>query len=396
MLKTAAVSIKNPLFGGSVLKASRSDATFLINTCFRNRFSYEKISYTEEDVCLTLSALTAKRLAFILKKHGIECEVQLYGIPKTAKKFGKRYGLILGIITIFALNVLSGRYIWDIRVEGNKSMTEAEVKSELSAVGFEIGSPTKGRDVDEISNAVLISSEKIAWLSINMHGTVAYVNIREKLLPDQKDDMENPSNIIAKSDGIIEHIEVLRGNAAVKEGDSVKEGDLLISGISESTRGEYRTEHALGNVYAETNHSFEIKIPLIYDKKVSRNSICSGITVKFFSKNVNIFKKGGNLGASCVTIMEEDQFTPDTLPPLPVSVVRYMTREYDTVREKRSVTEASELAFFELQNLIAASLDGGELLRKNIRTEITDTEFILRCDIISSENIATTKTIENN
>ena len=96
------------------------------------------------------------------------------------------------------------------------------------------------------------------------------------------------------------------------------------------------------------------------------------------------------MGASCVTIEEENSFSPPGMPSLPVSVVSLLALEYETFSARRTESEASDLAFFELQKFITSELSEASLLRKTIRTEMTNNAFILECDIICSENIAKT------
>ncbi|MEE0969104.1 MAG: sporulation protein YqfD [Clostridia bacterium] len=382
------VKIKNTLFGKGEIKAPAALSHEVLNICIKMSLPYEKMSLGEEFISFETSLRRAKKLEAELKKSGIECNLSIGGLPCLIGRYKKRYGLMAGTIIIAALLVLSGNHIWDIRVSGNKVLTAAEVKAELDKAGFRVGSRQGEKDVDEISNTVLLNSDMIAWLSINFNGNVAYVDIREKVLAKANENISEPANIIASRDGIIEYMQVLRGSAAVKEGESVKEGDLLISGLYESSHGEYLTDHAMGKVYAITNHSFSIKIPLEYDKKELSEPVCTRKTVKFFSKYINIFRKSGNLGASCVKIEEENSFSLFGLPPLPISVISELSSSYRTVAARRSANEASELAFFELENQISSLLSDAELLQKNISTEITDKEFILNCDIICTENIA--------
>ena len=119
-------------------------------------------------------------------------------------------------------------------------------------------------------------------------------------------------------------------------------------------------------------------------------------TVNFFGKNINIFRKSGNLGATCVKIEEEKDISLFGLPPLPISISSESIREYRTEEKKRSPEAASELAFFELNNLIYTTLSSADILSKTVKTELTDEFFIIKCDLICSENIAVGKPISKN
>ncbi|MBR6603549.1 MAG: sporulation protein YqfD, partial [Clostridia bacterium] len=201
-------------------------------------------------------------------------------------------------------------------------------------------------------------------------------------------DPHSYSNVVATRDGIIDRVEVLRGKSEVIEGQSVREGELLISGVIESTHGESRLENAIGKVYATTSRHFSVNIPLAYEEKILSDAVCTEKNIKFFSDRINIFKKDGKTDENCVKIEEEASLSFASLPSLPIGIISESIREYKTVKKSRSYEEASSLAFFELQAIIEAELSEAELLQKTVKTEITDNEFIILCDIICLENIA--------
>lgn len=374
--------------GASTLTCKAEDSAALLNICMENSVPYRKLSFFGDTVKLEMSRRAAKRLSGLLEKKEIEHGIKSRGIPVFLEKYKKRYGLAAGAAMIFALIFLSTRYVWDIRVDGNSSLTDADVKNELAAEGFHIGSRIGERDVDEISNAVLLKSEKIAWLSINFRGNVAEVQIREKDFRQNSDSNFSCANIVASCDGVIDRVEILRGTAMVKEGDGVRKGELLISGLSENKSGAYRTEKAMGAVYAITSHHFSVEIPLVYEKTVTSEPVCTEKSVIFFSKKLNIYRNSGKTDMFCVKIEKEKCFSVFGLPPLPISIGYVFVAEEKAEKATRSEKEASELAFFEMERLLAAELKDADLLKKTVSTEITSEAVIISCDVICSENIA--------
>ena len=384
------VKLKNFLLGHSTLSVDEKSSHSLINACIKCGISYEKAKIADGRLFLKVSLFSAKRLKGILGETGTEFEEKSGGLPIFLLKYKSRYGIAAGALIFFLINFFAPMFVWDIRVSGNSTMTEAQVRDELSAVGFDLGYRIGKDDVDRITNAVLLSSDKIAWMAINMNGSVAYFKIREKVgeIKEFETDAHAYSNVVASREGVIERVEVLRGKSAVKEGQSVTAGDLLISGIIESTHGEVRLENAIGKVYATTSRNFSVKIPLKYGKKILSDAVCTERTLKFFSDKINIFKKDGKTDENCVKIKEESSFSFFGLPSLPIGIISERERQYKTISAVRSYEEASELAFFELRSLIESELADAELLQKTIKTEMTDDEFIISCHIICLENIA--------
>lgn len=380
--------LKNRIIGSAVLECNINDAAGLLDVCLREHIPYSKMAQDNDKLRLYMSRSSAQRLALYLSRDGIQFDVKTGGIPVFLEKYRRRYGLMLGGVIIAALIIISTQVVWDIRVTGNSTITAADVKNELASVGFSVGSKIGVRDMDEIANSVLAKSEKIAWLSINMKGNVALVQIREKTFPNTGEKESSTSNIVASCDGVIERLEVKRGTPAVKEGDVVRKGELLISGLSELKYGGYRAEQAIGNVYAVTVHHFFIEIPLEYERKVFSEPICSEKYIKFFSKRLNIYRNGGNSDAFCDKIEEEKCFSLFGLAPLPISICTVLDSPLKTEVCTRNEREASELAFFEMRRQIEATLADADLLEKKIRTEITETSLVLTCDVTCSENIA--------
>jgi similar to stage IV sporulation protein len=101
-------------------------------------------------------------------------------VPHLLYSYRKRWGLAVGAIIAAFIMLSSDDYLWDIRVTGNEKLTYSYVVEALAENGFSVGSRLDGLDIDRTETLTLLNSEGISWMSINMNGNVAYVNIREK------------------------------------------------------------------------------------------------------------------------------------------------------------------------------------------------------------------------
>lgn len=103
-------------------------------------------------------------------------------------------------------------------------------------------------------------------MSVNLHGTRAEVLVREKLPTPELRDETTPAHVISAATGIITHMEVLEGQPSFQEGDTVLEGEVLISGVVDLKEPKYATVdpgsavHARGNIYARTWRTLEAEI----------------------------------------------------------------------------------------------------------------------------------------
>lgn len=137
----------------------------------------------------------------ICAEEGIKLyDVKFYGIPQLFRRYGKRYGFYVGISVFIAALMFANNYVWRIEIYGNEKLTDEEVIDELERNGFRVGTNYKDVDFDVFHNRFLAASEDIAWLSVNMNGSVAYVEIREFLPEKEKEnaDENKGANILLR------------------------------------------------------------------------------------------------------------------------------------------------------------------------------------------------------
>ena len=281
----------------------------------------------------------ARKLSRRLAALDIPFTEKCFGLPFFLFSYRKRPGIFIGLALALGIIFLSGSVVWDIRVSGNTNVDTATVKRELAAAGFGLGSSVK-TDVDRISNSLLARSDKISWLSINMSGTVAYVQIREEAHFAQKDN--SPCNLVAMRDGTIERIESSCGTVCVEVGQSVKKGEILVSGVRGGKSGNYSLVQASGQVFAVVSRVFEVEVPFKYEAQVPISSENGQKYIKFFSKNIFFSKNSRKNTSKCVTIYMEENLSPPYLPPLPFGVVTELVTEYETVTKNRTPSGARD------------------------------------------------------
>ena len=240
------------LLGYKTLCADISYAAEILNLCGFYGIPYRNQKSEGETVSLECSLFSAQRLKRLCEKNSIPLKsVSSHGLPALLYKYRHRYGILLGIIIGIALIYLSGIFLWDIRIDGESRLTEKEVIEELNACGLYVGMPTAEIDADVIQNRVMIYSDDISWISINLSGTVAHVEIREAHPLPQKEESFEAANLVATDDGEITGFEEVKGEISVKIGDLVRAGDLLVSGIRDSSTLGFTYLCADGKVFAK-------------------------------------------------------------------------------------------------------------------------------------------------
>ena len=383
-------------FGSRRLRFLRSAAGEVMNLFRVSGYTYSKFEFCGDHACLSCSVSVSKSIIAACAARGISVSVEREsGIPFVLKRYRHRYGVFIGILLCFFLIFLSGRIVWDIRVEGNRNMSEEEVISELRECGFQIGALKSELDIDAIEMRTLVFSENISWISINLLGTVANVEIREMDTPpdDSAPDFA-AANLVAARGGVIEDLEDVRGEVVVKIGDIVGEGDLLVSGLYGDDSSSFRYTCAKGEVLARTTHDFSVEIPLEYTDKVYSDKVKCEKYIIFFEKEVKFTINSGNLPPSCDTIDTVEYLeTPwGTRLPVGVRTVRYY--EYGENKAQRSEEAAKRIALYKLRLLMEEELKNASLVEKKISGGLVGDKYILDCRAECIENIAIVKEIE--
>lgn len=213
------------------------------------------------------------------------------GLPFIIQKYKKRKAFAAGfLIAVILFSALSS-FIWRIDVTGNEKVPESVIINRLAELGFKVGTPRFNVDVYRLQNEILKKEKSLSWLWVDIKGTHANVSVKEKVPAPEMADDTVPSNIVASKDGLVTRVVALNGEAAVREGDIVDKGDLLISGIVSLGEAGEKIGSARGEVTARTWYSKDGEFPLEKieyirtDKKISKN------TVNFFGFDVSLYIK---------------------------------------------------------------------------------------------------------
>ncbi len=371
--------------------AEGESALDLINLCMRYSMPYGQTRREPDGVTFLFRLGRLKTLKALCKKEGIEITVKKTGgLPVWLHARRHRYGLMAGVIAALFLVVFMQNFIWRIDVVGNESITTEQILDFLEDYGLFEGSYIPRLNTDKIQNSVLIESDKISWISVNINGNIASVEVREISGAQEDVDSDTPANLVASKSGQIVQVQVLSGNVVVASGDFVEEGELLVSGIFDSKTEGYRVTRAEGKVYAQTSEEFYIKIPYEYEKKVyTGNEYCDEY-LNFFNFSIKISKNSGNTYAlyDKISIVDSYSFLDGERLPMSKTTEKYL--EYETQTANRTAAEAQELAYFELSQRLGELSQDAILVRKVIMPEIHDDFFALRCVIVCIEDIAQT------
>ena len=258
----------------------RDRKIILNNLCIQNN-TYLKVRIPKDDFV---------QIKNIAKKT--KCKVKIerkVGLPFIINKYRKRKIFLIAIILIAIFIFIITKFVWNIEVVGNNTIPKEEIIELVNRYGIKIGELKNNINTKKICNLIMIDREDIAWLGITIKGTNVIINIKEASEIPEIIDRNEICDIVSNKDAIISKIIVQNGTARVKEGDIVKQGDLLVEGIMESEQMENRLVHSEATIYGKNYYTKSRK-----ELFLQNNTIKSGKEEKRYEICINNFKLNFN------------------------------------------------------------------------------------------------------
>ncbi len=312
--------------------------------------------------------------------EGLPCTViGERGLPFLLKRGIRRPGLCVGAFLGLLLFLLSSLVVWRVEVVGNDELLEGEIVSLLEEVGVGVGAFAPGIDTTKAKTALLLRYPELSFAGVYVRGTTVSVEVREgDAVPESPIKEEGVANQVAAYDAIIERVSVKAGRPTVKVGETVKAGDLLISGLYESATG-IRAVFAKGEVLGRVGKKMEINQPYtVWEKEVDEEKNVA-FSFLFFGKEINLFNFAGNYGEEYDIIKRKEQIVLFGAVRLPI-YLQYETAISYTLTERRlSESEAVMAAHRTMQATVATAFSNGMVVYKNLNGTLKDEGYTLEC-----------------
>lgn len=321
-----------------------------------------------------------KRLRIILRKSHIKSHIlHKKGLPFFMAKNRKRWGIPTGIILFFvALRVLSC-FVWVIEVEGNETVLDSDIISACAEIGISTGIYANSIEPKIARQKLLLCIDSLSWASLVVEGSRLTVDVSEAT----KTEVSSPCNLRATSDGVIKKIDISSGECLVKVGQTVKKGDILVSGVTEKA-GVTSFISASGSITAETVREMTFETKFTVEEKYMTGESKSKTVIDFFTLKIPLY-----LGSQ--TGYYDSYLTKKSITflggELPISLY---TREFQFY-EIEKITLSEEEAIENLENRLKEALDELEIVNYTVESKVfskTEENITMKVLIKAEENIA--------
>lgn len=228
-----------------------------VNLCRNNGIELRHLIRKENAIQMEIDAKSFKKLRPLVRKTHVKIHILDWQGPAFFfYRHKKRWWFLFGAAVCTGVIYVMSLFIWQIDIDGNSKYTDALILQALSQMNVRTGCRKSEIDLQGIEEELRIMYNEITWVSASIAGTKLQIELREGDLKisgssgggqtgnvKRVENRENnpktqngesetdlPANLVADEDAIITNLVVRRGTVAVRYGDEVKKGDVLIEG----------------------------------------------------------------------------------------------------------------------------------------------------------------------
>ena len=341
-----------------------------INICTNKKIAIWNLK-REEGIKLYLNAgiKDFKELCKIAKKT--QCRIKIErkkGLPFILHRYKKRKIFIGFLLLLIIMIGISSNFIWNIQIESENNIQFENIENDLEEAGLKIGKTKSKLDTKEVINKIRTKRDDVAWIGIEIKGTNAIVKlVKADEKPEIIDDSEY-CNIVSDKEGAITKINVQNGTAAVKVGDTVKEGTTLVNGWMEGKYTGTRYVHAKGEIEAKVWYTKSKKIPYTLTETQYTCNEENKYGIKFGNFEINFSKKYSKFKIYD-TIETESKIKLFSDFYLPISILKTTYKEQEEVQKTYTVEEAKNIGIKDLEEKLEKEIENKDnIVNKNINT----------------------------
>lgn len=228
-----------------------------VNLCRNNGIELRHLIRKENAIQMEIDAKNFKKLRPLVRKTHVKIHIlDRQGPAFFFYRHRIRWWFLIGAAVCTGIIYVMSLFIWQIDIDGNSKYTDELILQALAQMNVKTGCQKSEIDLPGIEEELRIMYNEITWVSASITGTKLQIELREgdlkisgssgcgqtgnvKRVENQEDspktqngESENdlPANLVTAEDALITNLVVRRGTAAVRYGDEVKKGDVLIEG----------------------------------------------------------------------------------------------------------------------------------------------------------------------
>ena len=341
-----------------------------INLCCNKKIFIWNLTQAEDGFQFCILAHNYKKLKPIARKTKIVPKIKRKrGLVFILHRYKKRTGFYAGVILCLLLIYIMSLNIWDISIQGGSKYTPETMIKFLKEHQVYTGIQKKRVDCQEIEENIRLTYKDIGWVSAEIRGTRLIIKITETNMPAPAKTAMEPSHIVATKDAIIKKIITRTGTPLVKEGDVVKKGDILVSGvitIMDDFGVEISKKPAVADADIRSSSYYDYKdtFSMNYTYKKYSGKSKKGYYITFYGKKLFLYNPSNSYPIYDIIVNEKTLHITNSFY-LPFQFGNIITREYAEEKRTFSEEEAQIIAKERLNRYFKKLIENDVLITEN-------------------------------
>lgn len=317
------------------------------------------------------TAWTSRRQYEALEKIALKRNAQIKtlkvrGLGRWLSPYHSRLGLVLGPVLFLAAVQLTGNFVWSVEYFDFTPEQKVLVEEKLLETGLQEGQLATQEKLRQAEQELMSQTDAFGWVSLNfVDGRLTAEctsAMEERTFPQA-----NQWDLIAAVDGVILSQDISLGFTQTRVGDTVKQGQVLVSCYKLDHDSQPVWQETYGQVIAEFSREYSWEQPLKYTASLPRPGI--SCWTRLWTGNFYLTLSGREEEGEGWT-----EYQPLTFwgLALPGTLVTTWYPQYEEETFSLSAETAAEFARYQCVNQLLEEFPDARILTEEARQELED------------------------
>lgn len=373
-----------------------------MNLIIKNDVVIWDVESTEQGYIFYTGRKNLMKMKPYLQKTNMKIRLlRKYGIPYFLKQHKKRAAFLVGFLLFCVMVYVLSLFVWEVKVTGEDKLVADSLLKEIEEQYVPLGTIKSKIDCSKLEESLRKDFDEISWISCELKGTSLTVYLEEGMAPKVQTEDSQTGDLVAAKDAVLTKMITRQGTPVVKVKDTVKKGDILISGtiyIYDDNNEVMETSYvaADGDVYGKTTEEYEDYVDLKYYKKIYQGKEKKHITFYFLDYCLTPY----------IPKMNAENYDSYTqIHKARILDNFYLPFGYKTVKRTAYTLEQREYTEEEAKKILETRLSkklksfeekGVEIIENNVKIKKSNGKMIAYGNIIKNESIAVLQSSSGN
>lgn len=373
-----------------------------MNLIIKNDVVIWDVESTEQGYIFYTGRKNLMKMKPYLQKTNMKIRIlKKYGFPYFLKQHKKRAAFLVGFLLFCVMVYVLSLFVWEVKVTGEDKLVADSLLKAIEEQYVPLGTIKSKIDCSKLEESLRKDFDEISWISCELKGTSLTVYLEEGMAPKVQTEDFKTGDLVAAKDAVLTKMITRQGTPMVKVKDTVKKGDILISGtiyIYDDNNEVMETSYvaADGDVYGKTTEEYEDYIDLKYYKKIYQGKAKKHITFYFLDYCLTPY----------IPKMNAENYDSYTqIHKARIFDNFYLPFGYKTVKRTAYTLEQREYTEKEAKKILETRLSkklkgfeekGVEIIENNVKIEKSNGKMIAYGNIIKNESVAVLQSSSGN